>query len=349
MKILAIETSCDETSCAIVENGTHVISNVVSSSANLFSETGGVVPEVAARKQLEYILPVIDKALNNYSFADIDAIACTVGPGLIGSLFVGVNTAKTLSLIHKKPIIPVNHLIGHLYSCFIQNYLGETVQKSTPTFPLISLVISGGHTDLVYLPSSDLSSWQYLGGTKDDAVGEAFDKSARILGLSKYLGGVKLSKTAELAKVESPSELPRPLLDSPDYLFSFSGLKTAVLKAKNTYDKSTKVMKSDDFVSSLAKEFEEAVSDVLLAKTHKAVLEYSPKSILVSGGVSANTKIREVFKQNFRDTNLFFPPLSLTGDNAAMIGAAGYYLRDLATYDLSSIEPDPSLSFDNLY
>ncbi len=336
MKILAIETSCDETSMAIVENGVNVLSHVVSSSSNLFYETGGIVPEVAARAQLEYILPVFKKALldSKTSIEQIDYIAVTVGPGLIGSLFVGVTFAKTLSLIFNKPIIPVNHLLGHIYSVFIQNYLGEIIQKNKVTFPALSLVVSGGHTDLVLL--NDLTTLSYLGGTRDDAAGESFDKVARILNIEKYLGGPKLSKIAKEYNGKSILKLPRPLINEDSFEFSFSGLKTAVMREKDKFT-----------TEEISFEFEEAVCETLVEKTKKAEEKYSPASIILCGGVSANSKLREMFVTTF--DNVFIPPIYLSTDNASMIGAAAYAFKHLATNDLSKVNANPSLSLQNLY
>lgn len=337
MYILAIETSCDETSVSINKDGVAVLSNVISSSSNLFYETGGVVPEVASRKQLEYIIPVCNKALKiaGVDFKDIDYIAVTVGPGLMGSLLVGVTFAKTLSLIFNKPVIPVNHLYGHIYSAFISNYLGENLGTKV-SFPIVALVISGGHTDLVYLPDS--SSTKYLGGTRDDASGEAFDKVARILKLSNYLGGPKLSNLAATFDINNSKglKLPRPLIDSDDFDFSFSGLKTAVIKEVGAFEK-----------DEVSYQFEQAVVDVLLYKTNKAFKTYKPSNIVVCGGVSANKAIRSAFIEKFND-KVIFPRFELCTDNAAMIGCAAFFNLKNATFDLDQITPDPSLSLQNL-
>lgn len=336
MYILAIETSCDETSISVL-NETNVLSNTVSSSSNLFEETGGVVPEVASRKQLEYIIPVLQKSLDTagVSMEQIDLIGVTVGPGLMGSLLVGVSFAKCLSAIYNKPVVPVNHLIGHIYSGFVTNYLGEKINNDIQ-FPIVGLLVSGGHTDLVLIKNH--KEIVYLGGKRDDAGGEAFDKVARILGLSNYLGGPLISKQAEgfnknLAK---GLHLPRPLINSDDFEFSFSGLKTAVLKVSKDYD-----------VSEISYEFEQSVVDVLLQKTQKACDVYKPKTVIVCGGVSANTRLRDTFKSHF-EKKVVFPLLALCTDNAAMIGCATYYYKDNATKDLDKFNADPSLSLQNL-
>ncbi len=338
MLVLALETSCDETSASVVNDKNVILSNIVSSSQELFESTGGVVPEVAARKQVEYVLPVIDTALSKarVSLKDINYLAVTVGPGLIGSLFVGVSATKTLSLIINKPIIPVNHLLGHIFSVFVKEYQGTFLQKTLPEFPLLSLVVSGGHTDLVLLKNP--KEIIYLGGTRDDAVGEAFDKVARMLGLSKYLGGPKISQKAkefELQNKKTKINFPRPLMDSDNYDFSFSGLKTAVLR----YLEST----SNFNISEVAYAFEEAVVEVLLYKLKKAYDTFKPKSVSIVGGVSANSKLREKALDLF-EHNLFLPPLYLCGDNAGMIGIASSYYFNTSTTNLSKINPNPSLS-----
>ncbi|NCT55840.1 tRNA (adenosine(37)-N6)-threonylcarbamoyltransferase complex transferase subunit TsaD [bacterium] len=345
MLILAIETSCDETSASVVKDGIEVLSNVVSTSSNLFEETGGVVPEVAARKQVEYIVPVIQKALAKASLdiEQIDSLAVTVGPGLVGSLLVGVTAVKTLSFIYNKPVIPVNHLLGHVYSVFITEYLGKTVQPKKPDFPNLVLVASGGHTDLILL--NDRTQVEYLGGTRDDACGEAFDKVARVVGLSNYLGGPILSKTALGSVKKYDFSFPRPMLNSGTYDFSFSGLKTAVINYLQFDLQGRKLNKGE--VANVCKEFEDSVTEVLLTKTLKAFNEFNPKSISVVGGVSANSKLRNVFTKEFGD-KLFLPPLSLCGDNAAMIGCAAYYLQDLSTRDLSTLDANPGLSLEIL-
>jgi N6-L-threonylcarbamoyladenine synthase len=336
MYILAIETSCDETSVSISKNGVNILSTIISSSSDLFNITGGVVPEIAARKQLEYIIPVCDKCLEqaNLKLESIDYIAVTVGPGLIGSLFVGVNFAKTLSLIYNKPIIPVNHLVGHIYSGFVQAYLGKKIKNSVD-FPLIALVVSGGHTDLVLMDS--FNNIKYLGGTRDDAAGEAFDKVARVLEISEYLGGVALSNFAQRFNGEKSLKLPRPLSTSDDFDFSFSGLKTAVINCKNDYPR-----------KEVAYEFEQAVCDTLLIKTKKAVELYNPKTLIVCGGVSANRVLREKFTQSFNDL-VTFPLLDLCTDNAAMVACAAYFYKDKATDNLKLVNPNPSLSLENIY
>lgn len=339
MKILGIETSCDETSAAIVEANlgdktVKVLSNVVASSLTLHSKTGGIIPEVAAREQVKYIIPAIDRALKDSSLA-IDAIAVTAGPGLIGSLLVGVETAKTLAYVWEKPIIPVNHLIGHIYA----NFVGEISNNPIPEFLALALIVSGGHTDLVFMKNHQKIKW--LGGTRDDAAGEAFDKIGRLLGLS-YPGGPAIERLAKNGNANA-FNFPRPMIDSDDFDFSFSGLKTAVLRE-------VKAMKqlSNETIADIAASVQQAIVDVLVIKTLKAAQKYKVKSILLGGGVAANGKLREGFEQKTKDqmpmTKLFAPSKSLCTDNAAMIAAAGFFNYKPAHW--SKITANPELYFD---
>jgi len=343
MIILAIESSCDETACAIVKDGLFELSSTIATSKDFHEKTGGVVPEIAARKQLESILPVIKDCLDksNYSEKDIDAIAVTVGPGLIGSLLVGIEAAKTLSLAWNKPLIPVNHLMGHVYS----SLLGLSDQEKNDLnfdniFPAVGFVVSGGHTDLIFMRGH--KDIEYIGGTLDDAAGEAFDKTARLLGLSKYLGGVELSKLAATCTHNGLlGRLPRPMIDSFDFDFSFSGLKTAVKYL---------IEREHPDVSMVSCEFENAVCDVLVSKCIKVAKKYKAKSILLGGGVSANTQLRTRLKNevDLLGVSLYLPPLRLTGDNAVYIGSVAYFsingdLNNLVVKDYSSIIPEPSL------
>ncbi|MBU1017144.1 MAG: tRNA (adenosine(37)-N6)-threonylcarbamoyltransferase complex transferase subunit TsaD [Patescibacteria group bacterium] len=316
MKILGIETSCDETAVAVVLNGTTILSNVVSSSVNLHQKTGGIVPEIAARKQVESIIPVLDESLTsaNISLKEVDAIAVTVGPGLIGSLIVGVTTAKMLAMCLNKPLIPVNHLLAHIYA----NWLKQEPQKPAPAFPLIGLIVSGGHTELILM--KDHNDIRPLGATRDDAAGESFDKVSRILKLG-YPGGPAIEKKAkEMDPKKVALVLPKPLINSKDYDFSFSGLKTATFAViqKKTYSP-----------EEIAFCFQEAVSTVLVKKTVKAALEYKVKSVVVAGGVSANRRLKEVFLQNEElkknKVEIFIPKLEHCTDNAASIAACAYY------------------------
>ncbi len=326
MLILGIETSCDETAAAVVENGAKILSNVVATSAEMHAKTGGIIPEQAARQQIKSILPVIDEALikSGKRNAEIDAIAATVGPGLIGSLLVGVETAKALSFLWEKPLVPVNHLAAHIYA----NWLGNS-EHQTPQFPALALVVSGGHTDLVLMKGHGKLKW--IGGTRDDAAGEAFDKTARLLGLP-YPGGPAISSEAEKYLNQSsttnhkPLKLfPRPLLSENNFDWSFSGLKTSVLrKTEILKNKKTKKLSSDN-ISILAAEIQEAIADVLVEKTLGAVNKFRPKSLLLAGGVAANSRLRAKFKLKIENSKLkidfYVPPPSLCTDNAAYIAA----------------------------
>ncbi len=344
---MAIESSCDETACAVVENGTTEIASELASSADVHHKTGGIVPEVAARKQVEFILPVIEstvqKAANYFKISPnqvrnkIDALAVTVGPGLAGSLIVGVEACKTLALAWNKPVIPVNHLVGHIYANFIDESTPELkATREDGLFPAVVLVVSGGHTDLVLMKNhGDL---EYLGGTIDDAAGEAFDKAARLLNLGMYLGGANLSKTAgDYVGAPSPEKLPRSFIYQHNFDFSFSGLKTAV---KRLVDKNV------CSVSAIAKEFEEAVVEVLVEKTLKAAEFTNAKSIFLGGGVSANQKLRRetIDKTAARLSNIVvkIPPIRLCTDNAISIASAAFFNQ---TYKpLSQIVFNPSLT-----
>lgn len=328
MKILAIETSCDETAAAIIEGSpkdskVKVLSSVVSTSIKLHAETGGIIPETAAREQVKYILPVIEKAfekigikLTEKSSPEIDNIAVTIGPGLIGSLLVGVETAKTLAYIWKKPIIPVNHLFGHIYA----NFVKQDSNKKEIKFPAIVLVVSGGHTDLLLMKSHSDIKW--LGGTRDDAAGEAFDKIGRLLKLP-YPGGPNIENAAKKGD-ETAYKLPRPLIGSFDYDFSFSGLKTAAHREINKISKL-----NEKKVADLSASVQKAIIDVLVKKTLRAAKKEEVKSILLSGGVSANENLTKKFiyeiKKNKLDVNFFVPEKWLCTDNAAMIGAAAFF------------------------
>lgn len=345
MTILGIETSCDETSASVVENGTKVLSNVVATSLEMHQKTGGIVPEVAAREQVKSIIPVIDEALKRASVTEkeIDAIAMTVGPGLIGSLLIGVETAKTLAWVWKKPLIPVNHLYAHIYSVFLES--------GPPLLPAVCLIASGGHTDLVLFKNHKDITW--IGGTVDDAAGEAFDKVARILDLG-YPGGPAIAKAAEefcnniqYSIHNNQLKLPRPMIHEDNLDFSFSGLKTAVTRL---------VSPTSGFklpASSIAFEFQEAVIDCLAQKTINAVEKYKAKSIIVGGGVAANTALREKLgksagnlcsRTQVQNIKMYFPLLKYCGDNGAMVASAGFFNNNPAK-DIFSLEADPGLHF----
>ncbi len=309
MLILSFESSCDETSVSVTRDGKEVLSNCVLSQINIFKDYGGVVPEIASREHVKGIGYVFEKALMDADtkIEDIDYIAVTEGPGLIGSLLTGINAAKAVSLNEEKPLVGVNHLSGHIYSSAIDHTL---------TFPLLALIISGGHTELVLM--EDHYNFHKIGMTVDDAVGEVFDKVARILNL-EYPGGPLVDKVGKEGKIIY--ELPRPIIHSVNYNFSFSGLKSAVLKLTEDMKRENISYKIED----VARSFEEAVADVLLERTLRAVKEYSVKEVVVVGGSAANSVIREKLKDNIKNVILTFPSLKYCGDNAAMIGISAYY------------------------
>ncbi|MBE6138469.1 MAG: tRNA (adenosine(37)-N6)-threonylcarbamoyltransferase complex transferase subunit TsaD [Firmicutes bacterium] len=308
--ILAIESSCDETSVSIVKNGACEIATVVLSQMDTHANFGGVVPEIASRMHIENITLVMEECLNkaNISMDDIAAIAVTYGPGLIGSLLIGLQAAKTLSFIYNKPLIPVHHIAGHIYA----NNLVKPME-----FPLIALVVSGGHTELIYMEGH--YSFVKIGGTLDDAVGEAYDKVARVLGLN-YPGGPLVDKLAH--EGNDTYSLPIPLNDD-SYNFSFSGLKSAVINlTHNEIQRGNKII-----VENLACSFQNRVVSILTPKTMKAMKEYGVKNLIVAGGVSANKGLREAIKQEceLNGYNLTIPELKYCTDNATMIGTAGYF------------------------
>jgi len=331
MKILGIETSCDETGIAIYDGREGIKSDVVSSQVDLHCEWGGVYPELAAREHTKNIIPVLDKALKdaNIKLENIDGIAVTVAPGLIVSLVIGVAVAKSLAWILDKPLIPVHHIEAHIFSI-------ELVEKID--YPFIALVVSGGHTELYIV--KDFEKYVYLGGTLDDAVGEAYDKVSKLLNLG-YPGGPIIDKLAY--KGEEKEKLPRPLLKDRDknrYNFSFSGLKTAVLNLVNK-----NIHSKEDIACS----FQEAATDVLVKKSLMAVEEFNIKNIVVAGGVSANKRLREKFKDFEKRFNLkvYFPPLNLCTDNGLMVAYTGYKRYKLTgkTIDFS-FEPKTRIRMD---
>lgn len=339
MKILAIESSCDETSCAIVQDGTNILSNIVASSHEMHEKYGGIVPEVAARKQLEFIIPTLDEVLSRskLSIDSIDAIAVTVGPGLIGSLLVGIETAKSIAALYDKPIIPVNHVLAHMYANFIQS---NTQSIAKIVYPAISLVVSGGHTELYTMKSPKELTW--LGGTIDDAAGEAFDKSARLMGFGNG-GGLAIQNAASHARPNDHNgivRLPRPMLDIENYLnFSFSGLKTAIWREWNKYSNP-----SDEIRHAFAYEVQETICDILVKKTIRAIEQQHASSLLLSGGVAANLRLREKLQIAIEKYNpeikLFVPAVSLCTDNAAYIASYAFFRGQQTTWETISAEPD---------
>lgn len=317
IKILAIETSCDETAASVIENGNHVLSNVVQSQIESHKRFGGVVPEVASRHHVEMITRVIEEALKNANLKakELDAVAVTYGPGLIGALLVGVNAAKAFAFAHDLPLIPVHHIAGHIYA----NQLEHKIK-----FPLISLIVSGGHTELIKM--NDHLEFEVIGETLDDAVGEAYDKVARVIGLP-YPGGPEIDRLSKEGK--DTYDFPRALQDD-SYNFSFSGLKSHVInKLHNEKQKNIEINKAD-----VARSFQESVVDVLTTKTMRALKDKDIKTLIVAGGVAANSALRDRFETLTKENNinLYIPSLKYCTDNAAMIGAVAYELYKQKTF-----------------
>lgn len=327
MKVLGIETSCDETAAAVVEDGQRIVSNVVASQMGIHARYGGVVPEVASRQHLISIIPVISEALRGIKWDDIDGIAVTFGPGLVGSLLIGVSVAKAIALAKNLPIVGINHLEAHVYAnwlCWPQ--VGERIEVE---FPCLCLIVSGGHSDLVLMKGH--GQFQRLGGTRDDAAGEAFDKAARILGLG-YPGGPAIEQASRHGSPCLP--LPRAWLKD-SYDFSFSGLKTALWHL---------VRKGDISVVDAAASFQEAVVDVLAGKTIEAARQFKVNQILLSGGVAANQALRQRFVAK-SPVPVVVPPPHLCTDNAAMVAACGYYHFQAGRKNGYDLDVVPSLGF----
>ncbi|MDP3974109.1 MAG: tRNA (adenosine(37)-N6)-threonylcarbamoyltransferase complex transferase subunit TsaD [Candidatus Daviesbacteria bacterium] len=364
MIILGIETSCDETAAAVLTNNDKqslrsdlkrikILSNVVASSASLQAKYGGIIPEQAAREQIKSIIPVIQEGLRvaGYSGQEIDAIAVTYGPGLIGSLLVGVETTKVLATIWNKPLIPVNHLLGHFYANWISQssaisyQLSDRRQKKSddrrltpddlPKFPCLGLLVSGGHTDLVLF--TDHGKYKYLGGTRDDAAGECFDKCARLLGLP-YPGGPEISKLASQGQALR-FKLPVPMKESKDLDFSYSGLKTAVARIVNSGQVIGDSKKAD-----LAAAIEETIVQSLIAKVLLALKKYPVKDIMIAGGVAANQKLKLELGTRCKELGikLHIPPPQLCTDNAAMIASAAFFINK--KIDPLVLQANPNLS-----
>jgi N6-L-threonylcarbamoyladenine synthase len=310
--IMGIETSCDETAVSIVKNGREILANVVASQIESHKRFGGVVPEIASRHHVEQMTIVLEEALAqaNIEIKDLDAIAVTEGPGLVGALLIGVNAAKALAFAHDIPLVGVHHIAGHIYA----NRLVTEMK-----FPLISLVVSGGHTELVYM--KEHGHFEVIGETRDDAAGEAYDKVARTLNLP-YPGGPHIDRLAQ--EGQATIDLPRAWLEEGSYDFSFSGLKSAVINVvHNAQQRGEEIVPAE-----LAASFQESVIDVLVTKTMKAVNQYDVQQVLLAGGVAANKGLREALAMSFADLDveIVIPPLSLCTDNAAMIAAAGSVL-----------------------
>ncbi len=322
MKILGIETSCDETAAAVVEDGVRILSNQIASQVEIHARYGGVVPEVASRQHILAIIPIIEQAMAEAkaTWSDINGIAATIGPGLAGSLLVGVNVAKAIALAHSLPITGINHLEGHIYA----NWLAD----HSIDFPLVCLIVSGGHSDLILMKGH--GNYVLLGRTRDDAAGEAFDKAARILGLG-YPGGPAIEQAAR--KGTASIQLPRAWLKGTND-FSFSGIKTALLRLAEDGKISSK--------ADAAASFQEAVIDVLVTKTVAVAKELRVNQILLAGGVAANELLRQWLVKN-SPLPVLIPPPVLCTDNAAMIAACGYYRRKAGRIDSLDLDVIPSL------
>ena len=315
-RILGIETSCDETAAAVVEEGRRILSNVVASQVDLHAQYGGIFPEIASRAHIEAIIPVIEQAMRqaHMGFGDLDAVAVTHGPGLAGSLLVGVNAAKGLAMGRNLPLLGINHMEAHIYAHWLEAD-GGIAPADDLEFPLLALLVSGGHTELVLM--RDHGDYEYLGGTLDDAAGEAFDKVGRLLGLP-YPGGPHIQQAGENGNPTAFS-FPRAWLEDT-YDFSFSGLKTAALREVEAYSDPPE----GEHLADLAASFQEAVVDVLSQKTVQAAEEFGATAVLLSGGVSANKALRKMTTER-AGVPVLYPPLSLCTDNAAMVGACAHH------------------------
>lgn len=327
--ILGIETSCDETAVAIVKNGTDILSNVVSSQIESHKRFGGVVPEIASRHHVEQITVVLEEAFQQaqVTWNKIDAIAVTEGPGLVGALLVGVNTAKALAFAKNKPLVGVHHIAGHIYA---NRFEAEF------KFPLLSLIVSGGHTELIYM--EEHGKYEVIGSTLDDAAGEAFDKVARMLDLP-YPGGPEIDRLAKKGK--ETIDFPRAWLEDT-YNFSFSGLKSAVINYIHNAKQRNERIKKEDIAAS----FQASVVDVLTEKTYRAAKEYGVKQVIVAGGVAANNGLRKTLQDKFSSTDIpiYIPPLYLCTDNAAMIAAAGMIAYEQGRRSGWDLNAHPSLT-----
>ena len=351
MKILGIESSCDETAASVVEDGRVLLSNVVNSQIDIHAVYGGVVPEVAARSHIEVINPVINQALTdaNLTWDDIDAIAVTYAPGLIGSLLVGTLAARTLAVLKNKPLYPIHHVEAHVYANFITSSptIFYQLPPTPPAFPILSLIVSGGHCQLVLF--RDHGDYELLGQTQDDAVGEAFDKVAKIIGLS-YPGGPSIAKAA-LDGNPHAYKLPKARLSS-EYDFSFSGLKTAVLRAVQRevgvdiafHSTGLAELLTDQQRNDFAASFQRTAVETLVDKVMKAYYSYVPQSVVIAGGVAANLELRRLLSDRL-PIDINYAPINLCTDNAAMVATLGYYqsLKN-EPIDPFKLEVIPSLS-----
>lgn len=331
--LLAIESSCDETSVSVVKDGCEILSNVIASQIKSHRRFGGVVPEVASRHHVEQITICIDEALSEAKISpeELSAVAVTYGPGLVGALLIGVSAAKAFAWAHNLPLIPVNHMAGHIYAARLVSPL---------VFPLMALLVSGGHTELVYMKED--GAYEIIGETRDDAAGEAYDKVGRVLGLA-YPSGKEIDELAH--RGSDTFHFPRAMIKEPNYDFSFSGLKSAFINTVHNAEQRDVPLNNED----LAASFQASVIEVLVTKTLRACQEYKVKQLIVAGGVAANQGLRAALEKEVTEqlpgVQLIIPPLKLCGDNAAMIGAAAYIelkKGHFGSYELNAI---PGLSF----
>ncbi|CRH84308.1 putative metalloprotease [Chlamydia trachomatis] len=330
--ILAIESSCDETSVAILKNETELLTNIIASQVESHKRFGGVVPEVASRHHVEVITTCIEDALVEAEIAaeDLDAVAVTYGPGLVGALLVGMAAAKAFAWAHGLPLIPINHMAGHLMAA-------REVEELQ--YPLMALLVSGGHTELVYV--SEPGEYRIVGETRDDAVGEAYDKVGRVMGLT-YPAGREIDQLAH--KGQDVYDFPRAMIKENHLEFSFSGLKSAFINLHHNAEQKGEDLVTEDLCAS----FQAAVLDILLAKTQKALGQYPVKQLIVAGGVAANQGLRERLAQDVKDVQVVIPPLRLCGDNAGMIALAAAVEYDKGHRADWSLNAKPSLAFDSV-
>ena len=352
MIILGIESSCDETAVGIVRDGSELLANAVASSMSLHAQYGGIVPEIAARSHIEAIIPTINQALSDAgcTWDDIDGIAVTQGAGLLGSLLIGVMTARTLAILKNKPLYAVNHVEAHLYVNFItKSKLPQIIPRTTqPLFPILGIIVSGGHSQLVYF--RDHADYTLLGQTQDDAIGEAFDKVGKILGLP-YPGGPNVSRLAEQGNATA-YQLPKARMSRP-YDFSFSGLKTAVLRLGQRLAGKDYSLPSIELAGLLTSEqkadiaasFASTACETIVEKAVRAYEEFNPKSVIIGGGVAANTELRRQLAEAIPIT-IEYPDLKLCGDNGAMVAALGYFKakNGVEPSDPYTLAVEPSLS-----